>query len=448
MPTGISVWSTTANANGTLGSPPTYWPEGQAPSTVNDCARLMMASIRAQWNDAQWFNWGYTVTRVSGTSFTVVTAAWNTVALPAAFETNARIKLRDTNTLYGTITTVSVSALSTTVSFTPDSGEISASFSSVYNSIISPTNSAIPGLDLPTDVITQNTQQIYAVDTGVADAAQITLNPVLGAYVSGQLINFKAIATNTGTMTLQVDALGPKTIKKLGGSSNLAAGDVLTGEIVSVIYDGTNFQLNSPLGKAFLSQNCAEIYGAAGSGTDAYTITLTPALAAYTDGLMINFKADVANTGAATLNVNGLGVKSIKKLFNQDLATGDIAAGQMVTVVYDGTNFELQSLPATGGSSAAAWVTFTTVTTTAILASRNVTSLVDNATGADTTINFTSALSSANYSVATSAKNGGNVGTLMVNTLAAPTTTTLRVMMWQISVNQDNSRCSVVCFDS
>src|SRR5512147_2589722 len=122
----ISTWSTVANANGTLGTTPQYWPEGQAPSTVNDCARLMMATIRTQWNDAAWFNWGYTVTRVSGTSFTVVTASWNTVTLPAAFEANGRIKLLDTSTLYGTITTVSASGASTLVTFTPDAGSLTA----------------------------------------------------------------------------------------------------------------------------------------------------------------------------------------------------------------------------------------------------------------------------------------------------------------------------------
>lgn len=141
----ISTWSTVANANGTLGSTPFYWPEGQAPSTVNDCARLMMATIRTQWNDAQWFNWGYTVARVSGTSFTVVTASANTVTLPAAFEPNGRIKLYDTSTIYGTVTTVSVSSISTLVTFVPDAGSLTASFSSVYNAILSASNSSIPG---------------------------------------------------------------------------------------------------------------------------------------------------------------------------------------------------------------------------------------------------------------------------------------------------------------
>lgn len=47
-------------------------------------------------------------------------------------------------------------------------------------------------------------------------------------------------------------------------------------------------------------------------------------------------------------------------------------------------------------TSCKAWVAFTTITTTSILTSHNVTSLTDNGTG-DTTINFTTAFSSGNY---------------------------------------------------
>lgn len=50
-------------------------------------------------------------------------------------------------------------------------------------------------------------------------------------------------------------------------------------------------------------------------------------------------------------------------------------------------------------SAAKAWVKFTSITTTTISASYNVTSLIDNGTG-DTTINFTTAFSSADYGAA------------------------------------------------
>lgn len=87
------------------------------------------------------------------------------------------------------------------------------------------------------------------------------------------------------------------------------------------------------------------LYGVDGGSTDAYAITLLVAPASYSDitGVPIIFKANTVNTGEATLNVNGLGAKIIKKFGDDTLADGDIAAGQVVTVVYDGTDFQFQS---------------------------------------------------------------------------------------------------------
>lgn len=46
----ISQWSTSAASNNT--APPDGFPEGQAPSTVNDCARELMAAVARQFKDA------------------------------------------------------------------------------------------------------------------------------------------------------------------------------------------------------------------------------------------------------------------------------------------------------------------------------------------------------------------------------------------------------------
>jgi len=93
-------------------------------------------------------------------------------------------------------------------------------------------------------------------------------------------------------------------------------------------------------------------YAADAQANDTYVITLVPAIAAYVTGQVFHFKANTANTGAATLNVNTRGAITIKKLNDQDLATGDIEAGQIVTVVYDGTNFQMQSQIATAAHDA------------------------------------------------------------------------------------------------
>jgi hypothetical protein len=87
----------------------------------------------------------------------------------------------------------------------------------------------------------------------------------------------------------------------------------------------------------------AETYAADAGANDTYAITLSPAPAAYVTGMRIALKANTANTGAASLNVNSLGAITIKKHKDVDLVTNDIKAGQHLLVEYDGTNFQLLS---------------------------------------------------------------------------------------------------------
>jgi hypothetical protein len=77
--------------------------------------------------------------------------------------------------------------------------------------------------------------------------------------------------------------------------------------------------------------------------TDAYACSLVPAITAYITGQVVWIKAATVNTGAATLNLNTLGAKAIRKNFDVALADGDIKAGAYVGLVYDGSNFQLLS---------------------------------------------------------------------------------------------------------
>lgn len=81
----------------------------------------------------------------------------------------------------------------------------------------------------------------YAVDSVGSDSYAITVSGI-SAYVAGQTYKFKAGTANTGACTLNVNALGAKTIKK-DVSSDLSTGDILTNQLVVVTYDGTNMQL-------------------------------------------------------------------------------------------------------------------------------------------------------------------------------------------------------------
>lgn len=80
--------------------------------------------------------------------------------------------------------------------------------------------------------------------------------------------------------------------------------------------------------------------GASAVGSDAYAVNPSPAFTAYTSDMTIIFRADVANSGGATLNVNSLGAKTLKDASGNALVTGSIRAGQVVVAVYDGTDFK------------------------------------------------------------------------------------------------------------
>lgn len=192
---------------------------------------------------------------------------------------------------------------------------------------------------------------LYGIDGGSTDSYAITLSVAPTDYsdITGVPIVFKANTANTGAATINVNGLGAKAIKK-NGTSDLSDNDIKATQLAIVVYDGTNFQLLSSIANVSISQSGAEIYAADAGSTDAYAITLSPTPTAYTTGMTVRFRANTANTGAATLSVNALGAKTIKKNHDQDLADNDIEAGQIVEVTYDGTDFQMLS-PTAGVST-------------------------------------------------------------------------------------------------
>lgn len=95
-----------------------------------------------------------------------------------------------------------------------------------------------------------------------------------------------------------------------------------------------------------------------GGTGNAYTTTPTPAVINYGTFLALRLRIDRANTGAATLNVNGLGERDLKKTDRTGtlsaLGSGNLQPGDIIDVAYDGTQFVVQqAMPATvsGGSS-------------------------------------------------------------------------------------------------
>lgn len=81
------------------------------------------------------------------------------------------------------------------------------------------------------------------------------------------------------------------------------------------------------------------VSGIVASGTNAYNATYVPTITGYEDGLKVIVRFTNGNSGASTINLNGLGAKTIVKGTSTALVSGDIPAGTTLLLAYDGTNF-------------------------------------------------------------------------------------------------------------
>ena len=164
-----------------------------------------------------------------------------------------------------------------------------------------------------------------------------------------------------GTGTFNINTAGQPVVTGTTITStafNLLTADLATGLTTALTKDGqTTPTANIPMGTfkitglgAGSAATDAAQYGqlqagattiATVSGTDTLTGSLTPAIVAYATGNLFSFVAVATNTGAATINLNSLGAKSITKSGTTALAAGDIVSGQLYLIEYDGTRFQL-----------------------------------------------------------------------------------------------------------
>lgn len=188
--------------------------------------------------------------------------------------------------------------------------------------------------------------------TGGAGAYAVSLTPAVSHLAAGLWLSWAANHTNSGSATLDVQALGARPLVTQDGRA-LGGGEIRSGQVVWVQYDGSNWRVVSP--RSMPQALYAQDTGAA----DAYVISLPSvevSTVAQLLGQLIVFRAGAANTGAATLAVNGLAPVAITKGGASALDANDILAGGLVSVVYDGTSFQLSSfseapaLPAVGAA--------------------------------------------------------------------------------------------------
>ena len=112
-------------------------------------------------------------------------------------------------------------------------------------------------------------------------------------------------------------------------------------------------------------QQNSEFNYASASGTNALTASMRVTPIGYQEGAIYLIKIGSNNTGSVTLNLNSLGAKTLKKYISgvlSNLESGDLIAGMMIQVLYDGTYFQVVSGIGSGGTERIAWIPNITAT--------------------------------------------------------------------------------------
>jgi len=240
---------------------------------------------------------------------------------------------------------------------------------------------------LPTEAELKQDRATYANAAAIAEVYTVTSIYPIASYVEGfhARVRIPAGQTNTGPSTINFDARGAQAIKRIDGS-DMQAGDLPAGGIIELTYNGTHFVATSLLADAVAAATSASEAaasasaaatsegnaassasnaassasaaasdaaslesgvlmwgGTSGGSANAQTITVDHSIAGYAAGQRVGFIAGSTNTSdAPTLNVNGLGAKTLKTRGGGTIRAKWLQAGAFYEAIDDGTDLRVR----------------------------------------------------------------------------------------------------------
>jgi hypothetical protein len=227
------------------------------------------------------------------------------------------------------------------------------------------------------------------VDTGAVNAYVLNFVANFSSLTDGIVIYWIPAHNNTGASTINVNGLGPVNIVRPDGTP-VTANNILANQVTTIMFKGGVFQLVN-------AGNIAPSYG--GTSTNSgnnYSLTYSSSFGQYNDGIIIYWVPNATNSGASTLNVNGLGALPIVYTDGSALQSGTLTANVVVTVVIIASKFILLTAGVasfTSGTFTPTWTGFSAPPTGSALWSKvgNTVSLtfITNGTGTSNTTGMT-----------------------------------------------------------
>lgn len=165
------------------------------------------------------------------------------------------------------------------------------------------------------------------------------------AFIKKGVASAKPVAPAL-TQTANFYEISLAQVKVIGGQTYINASDVTDerGRDTLCPWAGSNIlpSFNDNALNMHINDGTLHIPYAITSGlTNTYTV-LIPNVNQYTEGMAMSVKINIQNTGASTINVNGLGAKNIIKANGSLLSGGNLRTNSVYTLRYNGTAFILQ----------------------------------------------------------------------------------------------------------
>lgn len=207
-----------------------------------------------------------------------------------------------------------------------------------------PASAPVTSVAGKTGVVTLSNTDISGLGTASTMAATAfvqtanNLSDVADATTARGNLNAAAAGANTDITSLALTGSGTA----LAVTNNATIGGTLTVTGALSANVTGNITGNVTGNVTGVARQATAMVGLATAGSaTAYTLANTVAIAAGpVAGTTVRFKVTTTNTGAATLNVDGTGAKSIFSLTTgAAVAAGDLVSGKYITAVYDGTNW-------------------------------------------------------------------------------------------------------------
>lgn len=151
----------------------------------------------------------------------------------AGFSNTAALTMNVSSTGATTVRNIAGNALS--------GGEVIAGF----KYIITLNNSTQWVLSSALDIVTMRELVWAGSAGGTANALTLTPATALGSYVKSRFM-FLATATNTAAATVAISGLSAAGVKRADGNA-LTGGEIVSGNLYEIVYDGTNFRLSNSI---------------------------------------------------------------------------------------------------------------------------------------------------------------------------------------------------------